>query len=216
MLWSGLQQWSRARRSSSASALAHQAWLQAQQFVDAAGLLAARGACSQRWSGRVGPFLLKVCARARHAEGALASACRQALPMLCAAALARPHAQAHPQLYAIEGLIELGERAAAAQALRALIAAHGGIGEVRESVGAGPRRSDVLAQLLRAALLLGIADRADPAWSALAGELAARVDAGGRLPFAAVGDDCPTWAALFAEQALRLWCGQSLPAGGLV
>lgn len=216
MLWFGLRQWGAVRRSATASALADCAWEQAQQFVHAGGLVAARGAKNTRWSGQIGPFLLKACARAQRGDGGLGVASRQALPTLLAAALARPHAQAHPQLYAIEGLIELGERGAAAQALRALIATHGGIGEVRESVGAGARRSDVLAQLLRAALVLDLVDRADPAWKALAGELAARVDARGRVPFAAPGDDCPTWAALFAEQALSVWRGQNLSDRGLV
>jgi hypothetical protein len=216
MLWHGLQQWGRVRGLAPALALGDRARQHARQFIADGALVAARGLHSGRWSGRGGPFLLKVCARARHGDDDLGAASRRALPTLVDAALAQPHAEAHPQLYAIEGLIELGERAAATTALRALIAAHAGIGFMREAVDAGPRRSDVLAQLLRAALLLDLADRGDADWSALATELALRVEARGRLPFAAPGDDCPTWAALFAEQALSLWCGQSLPDGGLV
>jgi hypothetical protein len=216
MLWHGLQHWSRARQSAPAATLADRARQHARQFIADGDLVAARGAHSGRWSGRVGPFLLKVCARARHGDDELGAACRRLLPMLVDAALAQPHTEAHPQLYAIEGLIELGERELATMALQALIVAHGGVGAVRETVDAGPRRSDVLAQLLRAALLLDLADRGDPVWSALAAELAQRVDAHGRVPFALAGDDCPTWAALFAEQALGLWRGQSLAHGELV
>jgi hypothetical protein len=216
MLWHGLQHWGRARGSAPALALGDRAWQQSRQFSVNGDLVAARGAHGGRWSGRVGPFLLKVCARARHGDDEFGAACQRALPTLVATALAQPHVEAHPQLYAIEGLIELGERGAATEALRALIVAHGGIGSVRETVDAGPRRSDVLAQLLRAGLLLDLADRSDPHWSALATELAQRIDARGRLPFAVPGDDCPTWAALFAEQALTLWRGQTLADAGLV
>jgi hypothetical protein len=216
VLWNGLSQWGNVRRSAKATALADRAWLQARQFTENGGLIATRGAPSGRWSGRVGQFLLKVCARARHGDDELGAACRRALPELVDAALAQPHAEAHPQLYAIEGLIVLGERDAATTALQALIAAHGGVRAVREAVGGGPRRSDVLAQLLRAALWLDVAQRNDPEWSALAMELTRRVDAHGRVPFAAPGDDCPTWAALFAEQALALWLGQSIAPGEVV
>jgi len=169
-----------------------------------------------RWSGRDGPFLLKAGVRVRGHEGTLGAVTTAALPRWAAAAHAAPHREAHAQLYAIEGLIELGEAAAARTALTALIAAHGGQRGVRESLDGGPRRSDVLAQLLRAACLLGVARPDDPAWAALATELAGRVDAEGRLPFASAGDDCPTWAALFTEQALSLWLGATLPTSVLV
>ncbi len=216
MLWHGLRCWGQVRGSAQAATLAERVWEHAGQFVRAGRLLAARGAPGQRWSRRSGPFLLKVCARARAGEGPLAVACRDALPALVDAALTQAHAQAHPQLYAIEGLIGLGERAAALHALHGLITAHGGIARVREAIGGGPRRSDVLAQLLRAALLLDLARRDSPAWQALAEELACRVDAHGRIPFARAGDDCPSWAALFAEQALALWLGQSITTEELV
>ena len=67
---------------------------------------------------------------------------------------------------------------------------------------------------MSAALLLGLARSGE--WAELAGELAARVDAGGRLPFVPFADARPTWAALFAEQALSLWCGEALAAEDLV
>ena len=210
MLWDGLQRWGRARHSADAIGLAQLAWERAQSFVVDGRVLAASGALGQRWSSQGGPFLLKVCARVQRADGVLADACALARPDWIRAALDQPHHEAHPQLYAIEGLHELGLVVEAQQAFGELLRAHGGVARVREQIGGGPRRSDVLAQLLRLACVLGLADRADPEWSALAGELAARVDARGRLPFAeSASGTRPSWAALFCEQALGLWLGNA-------
>ncbi|MGE4070618.1 MAG: hypothetical protein AB7E72_05530 [Lysobacterales bacterium] len=206
MLWDGLQRWGRVRHSADALGLAQLAWERAQAFVVDGRVLAATGAISQRWSGQAGPFLLKVCARIQGRDGILADACAQARADWIAAALEQPHREAHPQLYAIEGLHELGLIAEARRAFGELLRAHGGVARVREQIDGGPRRSDVLAQLLRLGCVLGQANKADPDWSALASELAARVDARGRLPFAESANGTrPSWAALFCEQALSLW-----------
>ena len=210
MLWDGLQRWGRARHSADAIGLAQLAWECAQTFVVDGQVLAARGVASQRWSALGGPFLLKVCARIQGRDGALNEACSNATPAWMAAALDQPHREAHPQLYAIEGLHELGLVVEARQAFAELLRAHGGVARVREQIDGGPRRSDVLAQLLRLACVLGQADKADPEWSALAAELAARVDARGRLLFAESANGTrPSWAALFCEQALALWLGNA-------
>ena len=117
MLWDGLQRWGRARHSADAIGLAQLAWERAQSFVVDGRVLAASGALGQRWSSQGGPFLLKVCARVQRADGVLADACALARPDWIRAALDQPHREAHPQLYAIEGLHELGLVVEAQQAL---------------------------------------------------------------------------------------------------
>lgn len=217
MLWDGLKRWGTQRHSADAIGLAQLVWDSAQAFVVNGQLEATRGATNNRWSSRLGPFLLKVCARARDQKGPLAEACELALPILRKSALERPHDEAHPQFYAIEGLIELGLIDDANKALDQLLGAHGGVLRVRETLDGGPRRSDVLAQLLRAGCLLGRARPGAAEWSALAAELVARIDARGRLSFAGGSSEPrPTWAALFAEQALSLWLDGPNPATPLV
>lgn len=214
ILWHGLREWALQRHAHRAVALADAAWEAAGRYLVDGRLVAGRGALPARWSGCGGPFLLKACARLRAGRGALAQAAAAAIPALAALTLAAPHAEAHPQLYAIEGLLLIGQPASARQALEALLAAHGGAAHLCESLDGGARRSDVLAQALRAALLLGL-PRSDD-WAELADELAARVDAHGRLPFVPFADARPTWAALFAEQALSLYAGESLALEDLV
>ncbi len=166
------------------------------------------------WSSSSGPFLLKACARLIPGQGPLAKLCADTVAELIELTLHSPHPQAHPQLYAIEGLIELDRPQQAREAMLRLLAEHGGAEAITEHVAGGPRRSDVLAQLLRAACVLKLDD--DPSWSRLAAELAARVDRQGRLPFAASDDDRPTWAGLFALQALQVWSGQPLSSKELI
>lgn len=214
MLWQGLRRFGRAHHSQPALALADAVWEALGRYLEEGRLIAGRGALPSRWSGQVGPFLLKACVHLRHGVGGVARAAAEAIPQLAAQTLAQPHREAHPQLYAIEGLLLLGRRTQAQQALGDLLAAHGGVARLCESVDGGARRSDVLAQALRAAMLLGHARSGE--WTELASELAARVDASGRLPFVPFADARPTWAALFAEQALSLWCGEALAAEDLV
>ena len=109
-----------------------------------------------------------------------------------------------------------GHAAEARRAFGDLCARGGGIHRIRESTLGGPRRSDVLAQVLRAGLMVGMATREDPAWAALAGELLGRIDENGRVAFSDGDAQCPTWVALFCEQALTFWQGEPLAAEGLV
>lgn len=216
MIWQGLRCWSIHRDDALAQQLAAEVLEAMQPFARNGILAAGRGPVPMRWSTRVGPFLLKACARLRHAEGSIAVACVKSIPILVEQCIRAPHIEAHPQLYAIEGLIMLGHVEEARTALERLCMQHGGIGEIRESTLGGPRRSDVLAQLLRAALMLGLARRDDPAWSQLVQELLERIDENGRVAFSDDDATCPTWAALFCEQALTLWEGRSLVAEELV
>jgi len=216
MLWHGLQHWAIRRGSGMARQLAIQALAATQRFVVNGQLEASIGPMPSRWSARVGPFLLKVCARLRDAPGPIGAACAAAEPTLVEQCMLSPHVETHPQLYAIEGLIVMGRMADARMALEDLCVRCGGADGIRESTRGGPRRSDVLAQLLRAALLLGMASREDSGWAALAGELLGRIDKNGRLPFSDSSIARPTWAALFCEQALALWHGEPVAAEELV
>lgn len=216
MLLDGLLRWGQRRGAGDALRLAAQVHDYSTRFAVHGRLQAVLGRAPTRWSGTLGPFLLKVCSRLQHHDGPLAEACRVARASLADAALCEPHAQLHPQLYAIEGLFELGELACAGVALDALLRASGGVSGARESLDGGPRRADVLAQLLRAGARLGRARAGQPEWEGLALELAQRVDASGRMAFAATGDPAPTWAALFAEQALATWLCEPLAAEELV
>lgn len=205
MLWDGLKRWGTARHSADAIGLAQLAWERAQSFIVDGALIAASDGAAARWSGRTGPFLLKVCARVKGQHGPLAEACAAAEATLVTMALSQPHAEAHAQLLAIEGLIELDRTSEATQAFERLIRAHGGVTQVREQVNSGARRTDVGAQLLRGACVLGLASAGDASWEAVASELVARIDARGRPAFAEFGGTRPSWAALYAEQALSLW-----------
>lgn len=216
MLWQGLQAWGQWRGDPRARALGRAAWAALDRYLDGGQLRVGRGALPPRWSGQGGPFLLKALAYLRHGEGRVARAAQAAIPDLAEQALACPHREAHPQLYAIEGLLLLGEFDMARRALQALLDAHGGPPGLRESVTGGARRSDVLAQALRAALLLDAGAASMSVWQRVALELAERVDGRGRIPFAPRADACPTWAALFVEQALALYSGEPCDADALI
>jgi hypothetical protein len=205
MLWDGLTHWARQRGSKRAGAMARHVLAFSEKFHERGRLNAVFGAPAPRWSGRGGPFLLKVCARLRHADGALAACCAKNWPALARQAREAAHGESHPQLYAIEGLIELDQIDAANDLLDRMLEDVGGAHLMTEVANSALRRSDVLAQLLRAACLLGRTRKADPAWSAVAMELASAVDSNGRVPFASGNSLAPTWSALFAEQALSLW-----------
>jgi hypothetical protein len=237
MLWDGLRHWAGLRRCAQAALLADELWQALAAFAIDGRLRAcipaagpgpegpspsppggpdAGGAADAGWACGDGPFLLKACARLLPGQGTFGRVCARSIQALSERALASPHPQAHPQLYAIEGLIELKRPKLARQALCRLLADHGGAAAITEQLAGGPRRSDVLAQLLRAVCLLGVDDPGDPGWARLAAEVAARVDRNGRLPFAEAADDRPTWAGMFALQALQLWSGQPLSGKALI
>lgn len=206
MLWHGVGRWAESRASTSAHSLRARVTDALASFVDADRLSSVLGRAPNRWSGQDGPFLLKALARIRHASPIrpLAAGAIEAMVPLTITA---PHDEAHPQLYAIEGLLLLDEFELAGNVLQALLDAHGGIEHLRESRGSGPARNDVFAQALRAALILDWPVRNQPRWARVYDRLVASVQCSGRLPFSAGHQHAPTWAALFAEQAIRAWQG---------
>jgi hypothetical protein len=216
MIWHGLRCWANQRRSGTAHQLQVAALAATERFIVSGELVAGFGPMPSRWSARAGPFLLKACARLRGAIGPIGAACARAMPTLVQRGISSPHIEAHPQLYAIEGLLMTGHAAEARRAFGDLCVRGGGIHGIRESTLGGPRRSDVLAQVLRAGLTLGMASREDPAWAELAGELLGRIDENGRVAFSDGDEQCPTWVALFCEQALTFWQGEPLAAEGMV
>jgi hypothetical protein len=156
---------------------------------------------SSRWSQLNGAFLLKARA-ALHPLNQWREALARAFPF--DAALRCPHPQAHPQLYAIEGLIALGDLPTARTAWSELRRQFGGDGKLIESTGGkGPLRSDVLAQVLRIALVLdGHAEVcASPGLTQVCAQLISRIE-GERMPFAP-GSAPAAWSAIFAAQALH-------------
>lgn len=223
MLWDGAQRWGMARSDASALSLAESV----RHFLDDFGKsghilqdppVVGHGCLPQRWSGQFGPFTLKLAARLMEQDGLLAERWRRAIPSLISLALEAPHKEAHPQLYAIEGMLELGCVDEAREALRLLFQAHGGPAGLREAEGCGPRRSDVLAQALRALCLCQMVTDWSEEAEELAGELARLVDAHGLVRFSTKPDDpcSPTWVALFAEQALSAWLCEPLSARNVV
>ncbi len=205
---------------------------QLERLIAADGLYAA---CAQnangaelpdRWSTRRGGFLAKAAAGIVTAAPALPGLSAQAATAARAtfdASLdwmqARPHREAHPRLYAFEGVMALpGHRrfddaltvvAAQYDALLARAAPDGALPEtLEEDAGAGPRRVDVLAQALRIGVLLHAhrpqrhVARIPPA--RLAQLLAKQVRPSGAVGFAipSAGTQANVWAAMFADQAL--------------
>lgn len=208
MLWDGLHAWCTRRASQRAAALAERVALALAAFVANEGVYVGVGTLPTRWSGKIGPFLLKVCARLQDCEVSISGAFSTLANQLRKRALSAPHAEHHAQLYAIEGLCLLGKLEEARQALDRLCALRDGAGMLREHDGL--LRWDVQAQLLRTGLWLQTARRTDPSWRSLAQALASTVDDAGRLPFAEGIAVCPTWTALFAEQALTMWQGEKV------
>jgi hypothetical protein len=179
----------------------------------------------QRWSTRRGAFLAKAAAGILAAASVLP---RLPPPLLAAAertfaasidALVRaPHDETHPYLYAIEGFLSLPQRPDFATALPAIAEAFdariaeaervGRLPEVRG--GEGPARLDIVAQALRAALLLAAhrpaSPEREPRRRFLVASLVQHVAPGGALPFAveATPPQHNVWTTMFAEQALAL------------
>ena len=188
--------------------------------LDACRAHAGAGVLPRRWSTTRGAFLAKAAAGVLAAadlpgvSSTLLRAAQRTYELARRDALERPHAEAHPRLYAIEGLLahdpvaSCGSRVLAAQVGRLADEARAD-GRIAESVhDAGQPRVDVHAQALRAGVLLrahggpGAPDRATLV--ALADALAARVTPGGGLPFSLSSprSEQNVWTAMFAEQAL--------------
>lgn len=182
----------------------------------------------QRWSTRRGPFLAKAAAGVIAAVRAHPAAMperveRAALATFDAsvdALLARPHREAHPLLYALEGVLSLPGHPRLRELLPQLITRFGILlasadadGRLPEALAGhaeeqGPARIDVAAQALRVGCLLerhggpGTVDSV--AMGRLRRLLEAEVRPSGAVPFAigVAPTYWNTWAAMFADQAL--------------
>ncbi len=176
-----------------------------------------------RWSTQRGPFLAKAAAAieiaARSLPGvsaALRAAAGATFDASVAALTDAPHAETHPQLYALEGYLAWPGHPAFDARLPAMMAAFDRIvaaalvhGRVPESLReAGTARLDVVAQMLRVGVLLGHHGRRTMLGS-LAPPLVAALETAmlpdGAMPFARHGDFAlqrNAWVAMFATQAL--------------
>lgn len=203
-------------------------------LIDADGVFAAcrahdaRVTLPDRWSTRRGAFLAKAAAgvitAARTLPGISAPVAAAAHATFAASiewTLAHPHAEAHPRLYALEGLLALPKDprfpvvlAAVGTQLAALLAQAGTDGRLPETLDAdaaarGPARVDVLAQALRIGTLLGAQHPEHAPDRATLGNLrdllARQLRPSGAVAFAVdapAAAACNVWAAMFADQAL--------------
>jgi hypothetical protein len=170
-------------------------------------------AVPERWSTLPGPYQLKPaaalmsCASAplRVREAAAATVARWSDAVRCQGPL-------HPLLYACEGLVMLGERAAASRVLRDILALQRADGSLPESAEApdSVARSDVLAQALRLAAGLGEGRRAQ--LDALEAALRRHVSRSGAVRFREHSADANVWCAHFAHQALSVRAGAPMHA----
>jgi hypothetical protein len=192
--------------------------------LDACRAYADAAAPPARWSTQRGPFLAKAAAGilaaaalpgvSRHVH----DAAERAFAEFCARVRTDAHLEAHPRLYAIEGLLArardpdaMGVLPHAAAQVVSLVDTARALGHVPEHAdGGGVARLDVHAQALRAACVLAalgatpsvaLATRAT-----LADALAARVGADGGVSFSPSSPpgELNVWTAMFAEQALTL------------
>jgi len=178
-----------------------------------------------RWSTRRGGFLAKAAAgiiAAARALSGISAPVEQAANATFTASLGWtfdvPHAEAHPLLYAFEGIMALPRDARFAHtlpvlaeqfdALLARASTDGHIPETLTEVASGPARVDVIAQTLRLGYLLHAHRPQQPpdrvALARLRQVLARQVQATGAVGFA-VEPDPPqwnVWAAMFTDQAL--------------
>ena len=178
-----------------------------------------------RWSTRLDNFEVKAATRilmlAAETElpSAVVDACRAFVAERAPRAAQAPVELLHPTLYYIEGVLAAQREAwpGTAPLLVRLLALANDEGALPEAPDApGVWRSDVLAQALRAGVLLRAHDvpgaPARERLDTLARALAARVDAQGAIPFRS---DAPplanVWCAMFAEQALRWHASGSAP-----
>ena len=179
-----------------------------------------------RWSTRRGAFLAKAAAGIDFAAARLPCIpprLRDAAMLTFDASLLAlretPHSETHPLLYALEGYLNWPQHPGFARnlptvgaCLDRLVERCDALGRVPESDdGAGPARLDIVAQTIRAGLLVD-RHRGTTARGAfqrkLVRALCGAVTADGALPF--VRDAAPpqrnAWATMFASQALA-WAG---------
>ena len=184
-----------------------------------------KGPLAARWSTRRGAFLAKAAAGvltgARTLPGVpehLAHAAEATLASSLASLASAPHREAHPLLYAFEGVLALPMHRRFRDALPSLAAqfdellaqvdADGFLPETIGGTADGPLRIDVVAQALRVGYLLaahrphGSPDRR--ALQQLAQTLTRQLRTTGGVPFARNRDRtrCNAWVAMFADQAL--------------
>ncbi len=195
---------------------------------DACRAVAGAAELPPRWSTRRGAFLAKaaagVLAAARAFPGLMPGrvehAARATFEASVEALLERPHPEAHPLLYAFEGVLSEPGHRGFVGVLPKLLDLYGRLlagadaeGRLPEMPAAcagerGPARVDVAAQALRVGCLLaahgGEAAIDRVALDRLRGLLRAEVRPHGAVPFAigAPATYWNTWAAMFADQAL--------------
>ncbi|MEO8755402.1 MAG: hypothetical protein ABI624_22295, partial [Casimicrobiaceae bacterium] len=194
-------------------------------MLDACVAHVAGAALPERWSTRRGGFLAKAAAGIISAEHVLpgiqdrvARAARATFAASVVSTLESPHAEAHPLLYAFEGIMALPREPGFARALSAIagqfdhLLAHAGadgrIPERLTNAASGPARIDVIAQTLRIGHLLHKHRPQLPpdrvALARLRQVLARQVHATGAVGFTLGPDSAQwnVWTAMFADQAL--------------
>jgi hypothetical protein len=172
-----------------------------------------------RWSTRRGPFLAKAASGVLLATAAFPAMPRElqrAADATFAASLdsltGAEQGEAHPLLYAIEGALSLPAHPAAVRTLaqirrhvRDLLGQWSDDGYLPESLrGAGRPRLDIVAQGIRAAVLLLDDEASKQIIARMTRALASHVDAQRGIRFSPSDDAVQynAWTAMFAEQAL--------------
>jgi hypothetical protein len=191
------------------------------------------GVLPARWSTRPGPHHLKAAAAVlrvpESASGRGLTAVAQRTSRHWAAVLRTdgwPCQELHALLYAVEGMLVLAGRDRWSVLLddaeafyTRLMSLQDTDGTLPEAIGGGIVRSDVLAQALRAGMLLRgrgrlVGDEWTHRLDGLADALIGLVRPDGGVRFARDQDISNTWCAMFAHQALYLYSrrGADLPA----
>lgn len=216
---------------------------QLERLVGADGLFAAcipnhrHAQLPDRWSTRRGPFLAKAAAgiivAARDLDEippALVDAAQATFNASLRWFVDAPHDDVHPMLYACEGMLSMPEHPRFGSMLPAmgrevdrllhLAGPDGALPEAysRQPPAANPARVDVLGQLLRAGVLLGVHRPQDPpdrlALERLRHALERQMLPEGAFRFAMHDETASlnVWATMFGDQALCLAASPRLAA----